>query len=223
MNTWFFYIILLFLNLRSLTNVSERNLLTNEAARAFAQKKYGLAADKYQNLSKISFNLEPEARLNLAHAYFYIGDTTKALNEYRRLLRISDEQISSSVLIQIGVIDTMLGDSSTALMLFKEALQKNPENKTARYNYELLRKKLPQEPPKNNQNQNNQTQEQNPNNSGLTEKTEEKQEDLSSQTPEKMSKEKALQILEAMKTNELQYSQQRKKSGKKKDKNAKDW
>ena len=38
-----------------------------------------------------------------------------------------------------------------------------------------------------------------------------------------MSKEKALQILEAMKTNELQYSQQRKKSGKKKDKNAKDW
>ena len=223
MNTWFFYIILLFLNLRSLTNVSERNLLKNEAARAFAQKKYGLAADKYQNLSKISFNLEPEARLNLAHAYFYIGDTTKALNEYRRLLRISDEQISSSVLIQIGVIDTMLGDSSTALMLFKEALQKNPENKTARYNYELLRKKLPQKPPKNNQNQNNQTQEQNPNNSGLTEKTEEKQEDLSSQTPEKMSKEKALQILEAMKTNELQYSQQRKKSGKKKDKNAKDW
>ena len=223
MNTWFFYIILLFLNLRSLTNVSERNLLKNEAARAFAQKKYGLAADKYQNLSKISFNLEPEARLNLAHAYFYIGDTTKALNEYRRLLRISDEQISSSVLIQIGVIDTMLGDSSTALMLFKEALQKNPENKTARYNYELLRKKLPQEPPKNNQNQNNQTQEQNPNISGLTEKTEEKQEDLSSQTPEKMSKEKALQILEAMKTNELQYSQQRKKSGKKKDKNAKDW
>ena len=31
-------------------------------------------------------------------------------------------------------------------------------------------------------------------------KTEEKQEDLSSQTPEKMSKEKALQILDAMKT-----------------------
>lgn len=223
MNTWFFYIILLFLNLRSLTNVSERNLLKNDAGRAFAQKKYGLAAEKYQKLSDISFNLEPEARLNLAHSYFYKNDTIKALNEYRKLLRISDEQISSTALIQIGVIDTMLGDSATSLMLFKEALQKTPDNKTARYNYELLRKKLPQKPPQNNQNQSNQTDEQNQNNGGETQKTDEKQEDLSSQTPEKMSKEKALQILEAMKTNELQYSQQRKKTSKKKDKNAKDW
>jgi tetratricopeptide (TPR) repeat protein len=223
LNTWFFYIILLFLNLRSLTNVSERNLLKIEANTAFVQKKYDLAVEKYQNLSNISFNLEPEARLNLAHTYFYTNDTTKALNEYRKLLRISDEQILSVVLIQIGVINTMLGDSATALMLFKEALGKFPDNKIARYNYELLRKKLPQKSPKNNQNQNNQTEEQNLNNGGETEKTEQKQEDLNSQTPEKMSKEKALQILDAMKTNELQYSQQRKKVSKKNDKNTKDW
>lgn len=221
MNTWFFYIILLFLNLRSLTNVSERNLLKNEAGKAFTQKKYELAVEKYEYLSNISFNLEPEARLNLAHAYFYTNDTTKSLNEYRRLLRISDERISSTALIQIGVIDIMLGDSTTALMLFKEALGKNPDNKIARYNYELLRKKIPQKLPKNNQNQ--QPEEEQKNNAGETEKTEEKQDELSSQTPEKMSKEKALQILDAMKTNELQYTQQRKKSGKKKDKNVKDW
>jgi tetratricopeptide (TPR) repeat protein len=224
LNTWFFYIILLVLNIRSLTNVSERNLLKSEASAAFVQKKYSLSVEKYQNLSNISFNLEPEARLNLAHAYFFTNDTTKALNEYRRLLKISDEPISSSALTQFGVINTMLGDSATALMIFKKALQQNPENKAARYNYELLRKKMPKPtPPKNNQNQDNQAEEQNPNNGGETEKTEEKQEDLDSQTPEKMSKEKALQILDAMKTNELQYSQQRKKTGKKIDKNAKDW
>ncbi len=223
MNTWFFYIILLFLNLRSLTNVSERNLLKSEAGKAFAQKKYNLAAEKYQKLSNISFNLEPETRLNLAHSYFFTKDTLKALDEYKRLLRVSDEKISSPALIQMGVINTMLGDSTIALMLFKEALLKTPENKIARYNYELLRKKLPQKPPKTNQSQNNQTDEQNQNNGGETEKTEEKQDDLSSQTPEKMSKEKALQILEAMKVNELQYSQQRKKVGQIKDKNTKDW
>jgi tetratricopeptide (TPR) repeat protein len=222
LNTWFFYIILLFLNIRSLTNVSERNLLKNEASQAFFQKKYALAAEKYQTLSNISFNLEPEARLNLAHAYFQTNDTTKSLNEYRRLLRINDEQISSTALIQVGVINTMLGDSATALALFKEALQKTPENKIARYNYELLRKKLPQKPPKNNQS-NNQTQEEKQNNGGETEKTNEQKDELDTQTPEKMSKEKALQILDAMKTNELQYSQQRKKTVKKKDKDAKDW
>lgn len=223
MNTWFFYIILLFLNIRSLTNVTERNLLKNEAGRAFAQKKYSLAAEKYQKLSDISFNLEPEARLNLAHAYFYKNDTLKALNEYRKLLKISDEQIYSTALIQIGVIDNMLGDSTTSLMLFKEALQKTPDNKIARYNFELLRKKLPQKSPQNNRNQNEQTEQQNQNGNGETQKTEEKKDELTSQTPEKMSKEKALQILEAMKTNELQYSQQRKKPTKKIDKNAKDW
>ena len=223
MNTWFFYIILLFLNIRSLTNVSERNLLKSQAGIAFTQKKYELAVEKYQNLSDISFNLEPEARLNLAHAYFYTNDTTKALNQYKRLLKVNDERILSTALIQIGVIDTMLGDSTTAIIIFKEALNKNPDNKIARYNYELLRKKMPPQPPQNNQNQNNHSEEQNPNNGGETQKTEEKQEELSSQTPEKMSKEKALQILEAMKTNELQYSQQRKKASKKKDKNAKDW
>lgn len=223
MHTWFFYLILLLLNLRSLTNVSERNLLKIDATKAFNQKNYKLAAEKYVILSNISFNLEPEARLNLAHTYFYTNDTTKALNEYRKLLRVSDEQILSSALIQIGVIDTMLGDSATALILFKDALQKNPENKIARYNYELLRKQLPQQQPKNNKNQPNQAPEQNPNDGGETEKSEEKKEDLSTQTPEKMSKEKALQLLEAMKTSELQYSQQRRKSSKKVDKNAKDW
>ncbi len=223
MNTWFFYIILLFLNLRSLTNVSERNLLKNQAGQAFAKKKYKLAVEKYQKLSEISFNLEPAARLNLAHAYFNTNDTTKALNEYRKLLKISDSHISTAALIQIGVIDTMLGDSAKALMLFKEALGENPDNKIARFNYELLRKKLPKESPKNNQNQNNQTENEERTNAGETEKTEDKQEDLVTQTPEKMSKEKALQILDAMKTNELQYNQPRKKTGSKKEENVKDW
>ena len=205
-----------------MTNVSERNLLKIQAGIAFSQKKYVLAVEKYQNLSEISFNLEPEARLNLAHAYFYTNDTTNALNQYKKLLKVNDERILSTALIQIGVINSMLGDSATAIVVFKEALNKNPDNKIARYNYELLRKKMPLEPPKNNQN-NNQAEDPKSNNGGGTKKTEEKQEELSSQTPEKMSKEKALQILEAIKTNELQYSQQRKKVGTKKEKNSKDW
>jgi hypothetical protein len=38
-----------------------------------------------------------------------------------------------------------------------------------------------------------------------------------------MSKEKALQILEAMKTTELQYAQQRKQQSNKKEEVEKDW
>lgn len=219
MNTWFFYIILLFLNIRSLTNVSERNRLKIEAGTAFLKKNYSLARDKYQSLANLSFNLEPEARLNMAHAYFYTKDTARALIEYKRLLKVKDEQIFTGALIQIGVINAMLKDSMTAMLLFKEALQKNPDNLTARYNYELLKKRLPDSnpPPPPLQNQENEQQ------NNETRQSDEKKDELQSNNPEKMSKEKALQILEAMKTNELQYNPQRKQVNKKNNKNEKDW
>lgn len=220
MHTWFFYIILLFLNLRSLTNVSQRNILKIEAGKAFYTKNFELASSKYQELANISYNLEPEARLNLAHAYFSMNDTARALDEYKKLVRLNDVGISTSAMIQVGVIETMRGDSMQAMELFKIALQKDDKNKIARYNYELLRKKLPQSPPKNNQNQTTDSQ---TNDGGETEKSEERRDELDSTTPEKMSKEKALQILEAMKTTELQYSQQRKQHSSKKNKVEKDW
>ncbi len=220
MNIWFFYIILLFLNLRSLTNVSQRNALKIEAGTAFYKKNFPLAAQKYEELANISYNLEPEARLNLAHAYFSINDTSKALEEYKKLVRLNDVTIATNAMIQVGVIETMKGDSTGALELFKVALQNDNENKVARYNYELLRKKLPQSPPKNNQSQTSESQS---NTGGITEKTEERRDELDSTTPAKMSKEKALQILEAMKTTELQYAQQRKQQANKKVKVEKDW
>lgn len=222
MNIWFFYIILLFLNLRSLTNVSQRNILKVEAGKAYYKKDYPLATKKYEELANISYNLEPEARLNLAHAYFSINDTSKALEEYKKLVRLNDVKISTSAMIQVGVIETMKGDSSGALELFKVALQNDNENKVARYNYELLRKKLPISPPKNNQNQTSESERQ-ANNGGETEKSDERRDELDSTTPEKMSKEKALQLLEAMKTTELQYVQQRKQKSGKTDKVEKDW
>jgi len=220
MNIWFFYIILLFLNLRSLTNVSKRNALKIEAADAFYKKNYTFAVQKYEELANISYNLEPEARLNLAHSYFNINNTSKALEEYNKLVRLKNVVISTNAIIQVGVIETMNGDSSGSLELFKIALQNDNENKVARYNYELLRKKLPQAPPKKNHSQ---TSESKASNGGNTEKTEEKRDELESTTPENMSKEKALQILEAMKITELQYAQKHKQHSNKKEKVEKDW
>ncbi|RYU96134.1 tetratricopeptide repeat protein [Emticicia agri] len=218
MNTWFFYIILLFLNFRSLTNVSERNRLKIEAGTAFMKKNYALARDKYQNLANVSFNLEPEARLNMAHAYFYTKDTTRALMEYKRLLKVSDEQIFTGALIQIAVINAMQKDSITAMQLFKEALQKNPDNQTARYNFELLKKRLPDNnPPPPPQSQENASQ------NAETRQSEEKKDELQSTDPEKMSREKALQLLDAMKSNELQYTPRRKATNAKNSKIEKDW
>ncbi|WP_064197118.1 MULTISPECIES: hypothetical protein [Emticicia] len=222
MNLWFFYIILLFLNIRSLTNVQERNALKIEAGKAFFKKNYSLSVQKYQSLANISYNLEPEARLNLAHAYFKINDTLRALEEYRKLVRLNDVEISTVAMIQVGVIETMRGDSISALELFKIALQKDDRNKVARYNYELLRKKIPQTPPKNSQSPTSDN-ENKTNTAAEAEKSEEKKDILDSMTPEKMSKEKALQLLESMKNSELQFAQKRRYQGSKNEKVINDW
>jgi tetratricopeptide (TPR) repeat protein len=220
MNSWFFYIILLFLNLRSLTNVSKRNALKLEAGTAFYNKNYVLSVEKYEELANISYNLEPEARLNLAHSYFSVNNTSKALEEYKKLVKLNNVVISTNAIIQVGVIETRNGDSSSALELFKIALQNDNKNKVARYNYELLRKKFPQSAPKNNRSLTSNIQ---ANNGGKTEKSEEKRDELDSTEPSKMSKDKALQILEAIKTTELQYIQQPKKASSKKEKVEKQW
>lgn len=207
MNFWFFQILLLILNLKSLTNISARNSLKDEAEKAFKQKDYYKAILRYESLKTSSFTFEPEARLNLAHSYFFIKDTTKALQEYRKLIKISDKQIKSTTLIQIGILNCQLGDSSMAMQLFKEAIQKDPSNAVAQYNYELLRKKLPPPPSQNNNNTQNQQEEKQ---EAAPEQTEKKEDELNSLKPQRMSKDKALQILESMKANELQYLQQKK-------------
>ena len=225
MNSWLFYIILLFLNLRSLTNVSERNTLKMNAFNAFQKRDFKKATVLYQRLADATYIVEPEVRLNLAHAYFSIRDTLNAKIQYKRILQLHNDIYGATALTQLGVILTENGDSTTALNLFKIALQKNPNSEITRFNYELLRKKLPKQklppPPKQNQEE-KKKQDENPETAKTLEQTEEKKQDLKTSPPENISREKALQILDAMKNNEIQYIQQKKKSNSGK-KIEKDW
>ncbi len=206
MNFWIFYIMLFFLNLKALTNVSKRNQLKNEANQAFVNKDYVSASEKYQILEAISFNLEPEARLNLAHSYFYVKDTANALIEYKKLLKINDPQVASTAYNQLGILNAMLGDSVSALSYYKETLKINPENRIARYNFELVKKKYPESGSAFSKKFETKRQ----SNSDFEDfsKTEKKEDELQTLSPKKMSKEKALEILDAMKLSELQFAHQ---------------
>ncbi len=210
MDFWIFYIMLFFLNLKTLTNVSKRNELKNEANMAFVKKDFVNATEKYQILEAISFNLEPEARLNLAHCYFYVKDTANALLEYKKLLKINDPLVAATAYNQLGILNAMLGDSVSALACYKETLKLNPENEVAKYNYELIKKRNPEsdklfsQKNKNRQTQSEENQE--------FAKTEKKEDELQTLAPKKMSKEKALEILDAMKLSELQFVHQMKVS-----------
>ncbi len=133
-----------------MTNVSERNALKYEADKAILQKKYNKAVVLYKKLTESTFLVNPALRLDLGHAYFMTGDTAKANAEYKKIQHIGDTEIASIASLQIGMIDLKRKDSSMALKNFKFSLEKNPENETARFNYEWLKKLLPSEKIKEN-------------------------------------------------------------------------
>jgi hypothetical protein len=126
-----------------MTNVSERNALKYEADKAILQKNYTKAVVLYKKLSESTFLVNPELRLDLAHAYFMVEDTANANLEYKKIQHIADKELASTASLQIGLIDLKKKDSATALVNFKFALEKNPENEIARFNYEWLKKMLP--------------------------------------------------------------------------------
>ena len=207
-----YYIIVFLLSFSSLTKIDQRNRLKQEAQDAFRKKEYNKAAELYQKLEKESFFVEPSIRMNYAHANFILKKYEEAANGYQKILKYQDNELVSTALNQLAIISLYKTDSVKALQVLKEAIQKNTNNEVARYNYELLKMKF--EPP-NSSNNNQSSQQQHELASGEVKSSDEKENELKSNNPTKLTREKALQLLDAMRSNETQNFNRKigKKSG----------
>jgi Ca-activated chloride channel family protein len=135
---------------------SEDPLKINKVNRAKSEaKKAYIAADYKTAIAKCKFLIDSlgvnddEIRLNLANAYYHENDTTNANPLYQSLTGSEKNMIRSKAYQQLGVMNTRKGKAEEALKQFKQAVKADPENEDARYNYEMLKKKLD----KQNQNQ----------------------------------------------------------------------
>ena len=204
-------LVIFYLNINAMFNVTERNQLKYEADKAINQKKYKEAAVLYQRLSEATFLVSTELRLDLANAYFMTNDTAKAIIEYRKLEKISNIEQASTAKVQIGLLVLQKKDSLRALTYFKEALEKNADNEVARFNYEWLRKSLPSSKslPQRIQQQQNEQQ--------LEQKKDEKLE----QKKNNLDEEQSLQVLNAMRASDVEHISKQRRITNKKTKN--DW
>ncbi|QOI97842.1 MAG: tetratricopeptide repeat protein [Flammeovirgaceae bacterium] len=134
---------------------------TKEKARsAYLSGDYKTAAALYQYLTDSLGVQEDEVLLNLAHARFQLNDTTRAKTTYQQLTASATPSIRSTAQQQLGVMANRAGKAEEALNFFKEALKANTDNNDARYNYELLKKKLDEQKKQEQQQQQNQNQQQ---------------------------------------------------------------
>jgi len=132
--------------------ISKINTAKTEAKKAFNAGNYTEAVKKYRYLVDKLGVKEDEVMLNLAHAYYLSNDTTNARSTYQGLTQSSKNVIRSKALQQLGLMNNKQGKAEEALQDFKQAIKADPSNEDARYNYEMLKKKLDEKKKQDQQN-----------------------------------------------------------------------
>jgi hypothetical protein len=122
--------------------ISKINRAKAKAKDAFQAGEYQKAATLYTYLIDSLGVQEDEVLLNRAHAYYLQKDTAHAQSDYQALAQSSKNAIASKADLHLGLIANQNKKSEQALNLFKQAIKADPTNEEARYNYEMLKKKL---------------------------------------------------------------------------------
>ena len=148
-----FLMLIVTLSLVDPATVRKINEAKAEAKEAFQKGDYKTAIKHYEYLVDSLGVTEDAVMLNLASAYYLEKDTASAHNTYQSLTASTKPDIRSKANQQLGIMANQQGRSEEALNFFKEAIKAAPSNDDARYNYELLKKKLEEEKKKDQEKQ----------------------------------------------------------------------
>ncbi|MEX2232757.1 MAG: hypothetical protein WD824_11385 [Cyclobacteriaceae bacterium] len=159
-----FLIVLALFTLVDPATVRKINAAKSAAEEAFKNGDYETAIQHYQFLVDSLGVKEDEVVINLANSYYLAKDTASAFNTYHSVTESPKSDIRSKANQQLGIMANQQGRAEEALNYFKQAIKAEPTNDDARYNYEMLKKKLEekkkQEEEKQKQNKDQQKQDQ---------------------------------------------------------------
>jgi Ca-activated chloride channel family protein len=120
-----------------------------EARQAYSAGDYKKAIQTYRYLVDSLGVSEDEITFNLANAYYLTKDTANAQSHYATASQSEKPYIRSRAEQQLGMMANRSGKQEEALNHFKQAIKADPQNDDARYDYEMLKKKLNEEKEKN--------------------------------------------------------------------------
>ena len=133
--------------------VKKINSAKSAAEQAFKNGDYTSAIKQYRYLVDSLGIHEDEVILNLANALYLAKDTANAFTQYQSVTQSHKPDISSKAYQQLGIMANQQGRAEEALNLFKQAIKAEPSNDDARYNYEMLKKKLEEQKKKEEEKQ----------------------------------------------------------------------
>lgn len=138
--------------------IARVNSLKKEAEKAYNSGDYALAVQKYAMLDSLGAE-DPALKLNLAHSYFNLNDTTGAQSNYQSVLNSSNKKLRSIAYQQLGIMKKNSNKLEEALQNLKSALKADPTNSGARYDYEVVKKLLEEQKKQEEEQQDEQNQE----------------------------------------------------------------
>ena len=188
----------------------------------YNNQKFGDAKNYYESVILNNSSI-PEAHFGKGASSYQLGDFDSAEKAFDQSLKSSNNLIKSKAYYNLGNTSYKINKKEEAIAYYRKALELNPNDKDAKYNYELL-KYQPDPPKEENQDQDKQEQEQQE-----QEQQEQEQQEQEQQEQEQLSEEEKSQdlkqaesILDALKQEE-QIMQKKQIARSKSKKLAKDW
>ena len=196
--------------------IGKVNTAKSEARQAYASGDYKKAVDKYRYLTDSLDVNEDEVNLNLANAYFQTNDTTNASAAYQSLIGSTKPHIRSKAQQQLGILNHKQGKLEEALNNFKQAIKADANNVDARYNYEMLKKKLDEQKQQDQNRQNKNQENKDQQKKDQEEKKDQQQKDQKQKEQEQKDQQQKEQKEKEQKEKEQQQKDQQKKEEKEK-------
>lgn len=141
-----------------ISKVAKINGLKKKAEEAYKAQQFEKAIQNYAYLLDSMAVQDEEATLNLAHSFYQLGDLESAQKRYQQVTLSKNQKLKSLAYQQLGALSKDPQTLSHAKSYFKESIKSDPSNEDARYNYELVCKKLKDQENENQQNQDDQDQ-----------------------------------------------------------------
>jgi hypothetical protein len=206
-------------------DIGKINTAKSEAKSAYLAGDYETAVKKYTYLVDSLGVKEDQVMMNLANAYFQLNDTAKAISSFQPLTMSEDPKLKSVANQQLGVMSNREGKFEEALNYFKQALKANPANDDARFNYEMVKKKLEeqkkQEQKQQDKNQNKDQQQKDQENKEQ-QKKEQEQEKKDQEKKDQQSKEQEQKEKEEQEKKEQEEKEKQQKDKEQQEKDAKE-
>src|SRR5688572_15794261 len=127
------------------SRIAKVNGAKSEARKAYMDGDYKKAVSMYTYLADTLDVREDEVMINLANSFFQVKDTANAISTYQSLTASSKSHIRSKAHQQLGIMKHRPGKLEEALQNFKLSIKADVNNIDAKYNYEMLKKKLNEE------------------------------------------------------------------------------